>query len=80
MSDEFGYTLRITEDNTLLAFIHTNIWVLEDFFMEAVGKIPYDSINICMKCGRKTIKHNNSFMFSECTQHEQLPRKWRFDI
>ena len=66
LSDDFGVTLRITEDNTIMYFGERNIpkFILEEYFLETLGYLPYESIKLCMECQYKSIhslKNRNSF-------------------
>lgn len=56
ISDEFGATVRSTSSNTFLIFtIDTDYYhrkdVLDDFFLECVGYIPFTAITRCFRCG-----------------------------
>lgn len=60
ISDEFGSTLRSTSSNTFLMFgmdIPYNYRedILEDFFMECVGWVPFTAITRCFRCGHKLL-------------------------
>ena len=66
LSDDFGVTIRITSDNTLMYFGDKiiNPLVLEEYFMETLGYFPYQAIAFCLECNKKylvTLKNKNSW-------------------
>lgn len=88
LSDDFGVTVRITEDNTLLYFGDriVNPLVIEEYFMETLGYLPYESIAFCMECHNKyihSLKNRNSWGTCEFHRTPKTPwiytQRWRIN-
>lgn len=67
ISDEFGATIRSTSSNTFLVFTQDNEYyhkedVLQDFFMECVGNVPFTAITRCYRCGSKVLHSQRNKM------------------
>lgn len=75
VSDDFGDTIRITEDNTLL-LLGANIVnreVVDEYFLESFGYIPYTALKYCMNCSRKEISTlKNRLSTGYCKYHKDL--------
>lgn len=81
LSDDFGVTVRITSDNTLMYFGDRiiNPLVLEEYFMETLGYLPYQAIAFCLECNKKylvTLKNKNSW--GTCEFHKTPKTPWTY--
>ena len=76
LSDMFGATIRTTSNNDIVVYSKTSDYfhhddVVNDFFLECVGKVPYTAITRCFRCGSLLLysqRDNSSipFMCNNC--------------
>lgn len=79
LSDDFGSTLRLTEDNSIMCIGEKPTYkeVLEEYLLETLGFLPYVAYKICMECSKKeiySVKHRNAFTL--CNKHKTYIFPW----
>ena len=82
ISEEFGATIRTTETNSIMVFAKQKDYsgaLLEEFFLETLGVIPYTNIGKCFRCNKVQIKpYKNYWSFGLCPSCA-LPRlPWEY--
>lgn len=79
LSNDCGTTLRLTEDNTILMLgQRLRPELLEELMLECIGWFPYQSIAMCLHCGRKKIrslKYKNAYDSCVNDRLERIPWK-----
>ena len=81
LSDDYGTTLRITTDNRIMLMgkREYNVYVLEEFFMETLGRIPYSSTSRCMECNKTSIDTvKNDWQWKVCSSCSNRGTPWQF--
>jgi hypothetical protein len=69
LSDNFGATVRRDSKNHFTVFdknYHYDKEVLEEFFMEEMGRIPGEAVQYCYRCGAKNIAHHMVIYCDKC--------------
>lgn len=82
LSDDFGETIRVTENNSVMVLsnkFNNKDYLIEEFFLENTGFIPYSNINICYSCGRRQISpYKNFWGFRTCPQCSSPRIPWTY--
>ena len=82
LSDDYGVTLRLTTDNTLMHFGDRMVSeeVMEEYFLETLGYLPYESLTFCMECSTRrvtTVKNKNAWVPCRFHQTPRIPWEYR---
>ena len=82
LSDDYGVTLRLTTDNTIMhlgdRIVHKE--VMEEYFLETLGYLPYESLTFCMECSTRmitTLKNKNAWVPCRFHQTPRIPWEYR---
>lgn len=81
LSDDYGVTLRLTTDNTIMHFGERIVYkeCMEEYFLETLGYLPYESLTFCMECSTKqitTLKNQNAWV--PCRFHQTPKTPWEY--
>ena len=80
LSDDFGITLRLTSDNTFMTLGDRIVCkdVLEEYLLETIGYLPYESVTFCIDCFKKgvtSLKNKNAWV--SCKFHRMPKIPWQ---